>query len=179
MVSRPFRKFSKNKKVLLRERIASTRYTALSNGGGGYPGYTSTLDRARVTPHPKDRVPPRIQTWPGYPPPPRHGWGSPPPQGWSTPQNPDLARVSPPCRPYWGTLPHHPDLAGVPPPPPTIQTWPGYTPPSIPGQGTPSPRPGIGYPPQVWTDIQTRVKTLPSLVLSTWAVIKGQRALSR
>ena len=39
----------------------------------------------------------------------------------------------------------------------------GYPPPSRPGRGTPPP-------PQLWTDTQTRVKTLPSLVLRTRAV---------
>ena len=89
--------------------------------------------------------------------------------GWGTPHHPDLTEVpSPPSTPGWGTPPHHPDMARVPPHPdlarvtPPPQTWDGVP---------PHPRPGMG-PPEVWTDTQTRVKTLPSLVLRTRAVIK-------
>ena len=99
------------------------------------------------------RVPPpfTIQTWLGYPPP-FPGMGYPPPS-----------------RPWWGvpqvTPPHHPDMAGVPPPHPRDGVPP---PPSRHGWGNPHPRPGMGY----WQVWQTRVKTLPSLVLRTRAVKK-------
>ena len=91
------------------------------------------------------------QTWDGVPPLARPGMGYPPwpDLGWGTPQ-PDLGWGTP--RPYlgWGTPPARPGM--------------GYPPPA---------RPGMGYPPppQMWTDTQTRVKTLPSLVLRTRAVI--------
>ena len=84
----------------------------------------------------------------GYPP--DLGWGTPPPLdlGWGTPQ-PELGY---PPQPEMGYLPR-PEM--------------GY-PPDL-GQGTPYPDLRWVPPPQVWTDTQTRVKTLSSLVLRTRA----------
>ena len=97
----------------------------------------------------------------------------------STPHNPNLhcqggyplsrhgIGYPQPSRPGWGT-PHHPDLAR------------GY-PLSRPGMGYPHPRPAWPWYPQTWDrvplppqkcgQIQTCVKTLPSLILGMWAVI--------
>ena len=63
----------------------------------------------------------------------------------------------------------YPPRMGYPP----SQTWDGVPPrPEILRWGTPSP------PPQVWTDTQTGVKTLPFLVLHTQAVINRKRVIS-
>ena len=79
--------------------------------------------------------------WPGMGYPPDLGWGT-SPQTWDgVPPGP---RIGYP--PTWDGVP--PDLRwGTP-----LQTWDGVP------------------PPQVWTDTQTRVKTLPSLILRTRAV---------
>ena len=114
-------------------RAASARYAALSNGGGvpRVPPSPSRPGRGGTpgTPHHPDLagVPPTIQTWLGYPP--------------------------PPSRPVWGTP--HPRLGmGY---PPTTQTWLGYSPPPpsrpICGYPPPPPRHGMEYPqPQMLTD---------------------------
>ena len=117
-------------------------------------------------------VPPTIQTWLGG------TWGTPPTiQDWGTP-HPDLEYPSP-SRPRV---------------PCTIQTWPGGTSPTIQTWGTPPNHPPSrhGVPPiqtwdgvpltiQTWDGVpppasqnvnrQTPVKTVPSLVLHTRAVI--------
>ena len=133
-----FWKIMIHKKVLLRERkrytarrVASARYAALSNGGGGGEGL----------PHPLlDRGYP-IQSWLGggeYPiqswlegvtPLSRPGMGYPPIQTWDgVPLCPDLG---------WGTLPGQ--LDGIPP----IQTWDGVPPPSQEGWGNPHQLDGV------------------------------------
>ena len=102
----------------------------------------------------------------GYPPP-GPGWGTP---AWTltySPSRPGMGYL--PIQTWLGGTPgtpHHPDLAGgypgYPPPstpgqgyphhpdlawvPPTIQTSPGY-PPSRPGWGTPTIQTRLGYPP--------------------------------
>ena len=125
--------------------------------------------------------PSQVQTG-GYPIPP----GGTPPQvppiwpggGYSIPTGGIPHLRLPPC---------HLDLAGV---LPAIWTWLGYPPPSGPGQGTPiwmwlgyrypPPAPPNwtwpGYPP-LWTDRQTRVKTLPSR-RTTYAIGKKREMFS-
>ena len=101
-------------------------------------GYPPPSRPGRGTSHPRNGVPPTIQTWLGYP------------------HHLDLAGVPPTIQtwpgypPGMGT-PHHPDLFGVPPHPrdgvpPTIQTWLGYPP--TPGNGVPPHQPDLaGVPP--------------------------------
>ena len=150
-------KTTENKKVLLCEHkrhtahhIASTRYAALSNGGGGYPiqSWWGGTPSSHGGGYP-------IQSWGGgtlsshgrgYPRyPPGQTWdGVPPIQTWhGVPSHPDLG---------WGTP--CPDLA-----------W--GTPPSRPVMGYP-PRPGMGYPPRC--ELTNKLKTVPSLILRMRAV---------
>ena len=133
-----------------------------------WPEGTPHRDLAGVPPT-WDGVPPFLRPEMGYPPPwdgvtPGPGMGYPPPSrpGQGTP--PDLARVPPHLKPEM-RYPPTPEM-GYPSPP---HTW----------DGVPLPRPEIGYPPPqtwdgvtptldlkwgtpLWTDTQTRVKTLPS-----------------
>ena len=105
----------------------------------------------------------------------RSGWGVPhlrlggtPSQVWTGGAYPiqsrlGVPRVPPLSRPGMG---YPPDLGwGTPP----DLSW--GTPLPRPEMGTPYPDLRWGTPLQVWTDTQTRVKTLPSLVLRTRAVI--------
>ena len=159
-----------HKKVLLRERkrhtarrVASARY---AGGGGGYP-----------VPGPRGGGPHAKSGGGGVVPSPRSGWGGgtkseggTPSQVWvgggtksegGTPSQ-VLGEGGIPSRPGWGVYP-----GGVPP----SQTWDGVPPPSQIWDGVPPSQTWDGIPPQqVWTDTQTRVKTLPSLVLRTRAL---------
>ena len=119
----------------------------LARGTPPVPHYNQDL----VIVPPQDGVPPTIKTWLGYPPTPRMGYPPPSRPGWGTPR-PEMG-YPPPSRPGWGTpqtwdvvLPHHPDLDGVHP-----QTWDGVLPRNV--------------------NRQTPVKTVPSLVLRTRAVM--------
>ena len=171
---------SLNKKVLLREckrhtarLVATTPSVVFTVGwGGGTP--IPGPDPDSGVPHPRSR-------W-GYPIP---DWGVPHPRSrcrWVVPHPRSRWRYPIPGRgkPSLVGYPPHLDLAGVPHP---IWTWPGYphldlarVPPSGPGQGTthldlarvPPIGTWLGYPPSgpgwgtpLWTDRQTRVKTLP------------------
>ena len=140
------RKFLCNKKVLLRDRkrhtarhIASAHYSALSNGGGGYPiqswwgtpssyggGYPIPgLDRGYPIPGLEGGFPSSpdkgvsqgtpIQTWVGVPP--VHTWNGVPPcrPWWGTPLIQTWDEVTPYPDLGWSTPPHH--LDGEPPPP--------------------------------------------------------------
>ena len=155
------KRFFLNKKVLLRERkrhtacrVASTPYVVLT----GYPPSQGTPP-ARVppgqgTPLGQGTPPARVLPRPGYPP----GQGTPParvpprpryPPGWTWQGTPQAGP---------GRVPPRLDLAGYPPGCPMafwemLQSIMGY-----------------GYPPCGQTEGQTRVKTLPSLVLRTRAV---------
>ena len=110
-------------------------------------------------------VPPLSRPGMGYHPCPDLGWGTPHPDlEWGTPTwdgvpptwdgvPPNLVWGIPPEL-RWGTPP---DLVWV-----TLQTWDGVPPATQTWDGVP--------PQQVWTDTQTRVKTLPSLILHMWVV---------
>ena len=147
----------KNKKVLLRERksntacrVASARYAALSGGGGGYPIWRGGTPARSWwwggLPHPGEVTPAR--SW---------WWGVPHPRfGVSHPR---VGEYPSQVLMVGGTLgtPRN----AVPPPP------------SRPGWGTPSPtiQTWMGYPPPRNVNRQTPVKTVPSPVLRTRAII--------
>ena len=87
---------------------------------------------------------------------------------------------------YWDQIPPPQNLRPGTPPPENLR--PGTPPknlrlgtsPENLRPGTPPPKIwNLGHPPKEWTDTQTGVKTLPSLVLRTRAVIKAKEQISK
>ena len=94
--------------------------------------------------------------------PPMPGMGYPPNLGWGTP---------PPSRPGWGTPPLHPPQIWDGVPPSHLPDLDRVTPPDL-DKVTPPPT-WDGVPPPWNVNRHTPVKTVPSLVLRTRAVITG------